>query len=188
MNSNSFLILLLFLSFLGMESCTQKFTKKNESVSKLNLDSEQADSVTISYSSDGFLKAKLRGKKFVHEMEGTQPYIELKDGLHMTFYNPGNIVASNITCRRGRYFEKSNNVLLRDSVLIINEKKEELRTEELIWNEVSQKFFTEKKVTIKTPTQIIYGEGMEANKEFSHYKILKCSGILAVKKNAIPTP
>jgi len=41
-------------------------------------------------------------------------------------------------------------------------------------------------VRIITASQIIYGDGMEANQDFTHYKILNPKGIIAVKKGAIP--
>ena len=55
----------------------------------------------------------------------------------------------------------------------------------LIWNEKIQKFYTDKFVTITTPTQIIYGDGLESNQNFSDYTILKVKGVFGVNKSTI---
>jgi LPS export ABC transporter protein LptC len=180
------LFLLLIISFSLLFSCKGNLEKINAKVDKASLDTEKADSVTLFYSNNGLMKAKLQAKTFVHAMENAEPYVEMKDGLKVTFYDANHEVTSMLTARRGRYFEKNNNVLLRESVLVTNNKKEELHTDELIWNEKSKLFFTEKAVRIITASQIIYGDGMEANQDFTHYKILNPKGIIAVKKGAIP--
>ena len=182
---NKFVYYLLIL-FFSINACKDNLHKTNTVVDKSAMDTEKADSVTILYSNKGKLKAKLQAKTFIHVLENTEPYVEMKDSLKMIFFGDNKEVTSTITALRGRYFEANNNVLLRDSVKIINNKNEELHTSELVWNEASKQFFTEKFVTIKTPTQIIFGDGMEANQDFSYYKILNPKGIIAIKKDKIP--
>jgi LPS export ABC transporter protein LptC len=176
----------LFFITLGFFGCKSNLEKVNTLIDKSALDTEKADSVTLLYSNNGNIKAKLQSKTFIHAMENTVPYVEMKDGLIITFFDDQQIVTSILTAKRGRYFEANNNVLLRDSVVVTNAKKEELLTEELVWNEQSKMFFTEKAVTIKTATQIIYGDGMEANQDFTHYKILNPKGIIAINKSKVP--
>jgi LPS export ABC transporter protein LptC len=178
--------ILILASCCVLLSCKDSFQKVNGKIDKSVLDTEKADSVTLFYSNNGFLKAKLQAKTFIHEMENTQPYVEMKDGLRITFYDANQQVTSTLISKRGRYFEKNNNVLLRDSVVVTNAKKDMLQTQELIWNEASQKFFTEKHVTITTATQIIDGDGMEANQDFTYYKILNPTGIISVNSSKVP--
>jgi LPS export ABC transporter protein LptC len=167
-------------------ACKSNLEKINTIIDKQEMDTEKADSVTVLYSSNGTVKAKLQAKTFVHVSENTQPYAEMKNGLKVLFYDANHSVVNTLTAKRGRYFEKNNNVLLRDSVFVKNSKNEELRTEELIWNEQSQLFFTEKHVTITTATQIISGDGMEANQDFSHYKIINPTGIISINRGSVP--
>ncbi len=179
-------IICLLLCFCISISCKNKLQKVNTKLDKSSLDTEKADSVTLVYSNNGYRKAVLQAKTFVHETQGSQPFVEMKDGLQINILDADNKVTSHITSNRGRYFEKNNNVLLRDSVKIINAKKEVLTTDELIWNEESKLFFTEKMVTIVTATQMIIGDGMEANQDFSRYKIFNPHGVIAVKKAGLP--
>lgn len=150
------------------------------------LNTERADSVTIIYSKDGFTKAQMFAKTFNHVQDAKPPYIEMRNGLRVLFYDDNMQVQSTLNAKYGRYFEQNGNVLVRDSVVVYNIKKEQLNTEELVWNEKLQKFFTEKFVKITTPTQVIYGDGLESNQNFSDYTILNVKGIIGINKKSLP--
>jgi LPS export ABC transporter protein LptC len=173
------------LASLVFVSCGPNLKKGSTLADKSILDTEKADSVTIFYSNNGHTKAKLMGTKFQHIINAQPAYVEMSEGIQVTFYNDNNGITSVLTAKRGRYFENNSNVLVRENVIVRNERKEELHTEELIWNEQLQKFFTEKAVQIKTPTQILYGDGMEANQDFTEYTILHPKGVIQVANNAI---
>jgi hypothetical protein len=55
-----------------------------------------------------------------------------------------------------------------------------LQTEELFWSPKDKKIYTDKFVIITTPTEIIKGEGLVANEDFSYYEIQKPTGIIAL--------
>jgi LPS export ABC transporter protein LptC len=179
-------IVFLFIVIV-LAACTNNMQSVNAIVDKQSLDTESADSVTLYFSTNGFTKAVLRSKTFKHVLNAQPPYVDMSNGLRVEFYNEAGQPTSVLTAKRGRYFEADNNVLVRDSVTITNkEKGETLTTEELIWNDKKQLFFTEKYVTITTPTQIIHGDGMEANQDFTYYKIINPNGVIAVEKANLP--
>ena len=82
-------------------------------------------------------------------------------------------------------YETQRDFIVWDSVHIVSAKGEELRTEELIWNESAEKFFTEKDVQITTANEILYGTGMEANRDFTWYRILNPKGSVQVDKSEV---
>jgi len=167
-------------------SCKNDLKKMQQTIDRSMLNTERADSVTIIYSKEGITKAQLFAKTFNHVQDAKPPYIEMKNGIRVLFYNDSMNLQSTLLAKYGRYFEQSGNVLVRDSVVVYNIKKEQLNTEELIWNEKLQKFYTDKFVKITTPTQIIYGNGLESNQNFSDYTILKMKGIIGVNKSSLP--
>ncbi len=167
-------------------SCKNDLKKIHQTIDRSMLNTERADSVTIIYSKEGITKAQLFAKTFNHVQDAKPPYIEMKNGIKVLFYNDSMNLQSTLLAKYGRYFEQSGNVLVRDSVVVYNIKKEQLNTEELIWNEKLQKFYTDKFVKITTPTQIIYGNGLESNLNFSDYTILKMKGIIGVNKSSLP--
>jgi LPS export ABC transporter protein LptC len=71
---------------------------------------------------------------------------------------------------------------VKNDVIVVNIKGDTLRTELLIWDEKTNKINTNEAVKITTPDEIIYGDGLESNTEFSQYKIFKIKGIISLKK------
>ncbi len=181
-------ILWLLLSVMLLQSCKTDLKKIDVLLDKSILNTERAEDVTILYSKNGHTSARLSTKKFSHNQSANPSYIEMMNGLKVEFFDDSLKVQSTMTAKYGKYFEKNGNVLVRDSVIITNIKNERLQTEELVWNEKTRKFFTEKFVTITTPTQIIYGDGLESNQSFSEYKIVNIKGMVGVQKSAMPLP
>lgn len=175
-----------FLLLFANSACHNDVKKMKETLDKGMVNVERAEEVTIIYSKEGSTKAKLFTKKFHHIQNVDPSYIEMNNGLKVEFYNDSLQVQSTLTAKYGKYFEQNGNVLVRDSVVVTNIKKEQLNTEELVWNEKLQKFYTEKFVKITTPTQIIYGDGLESNQNFSEYKITNIKGMIGITANALP--
>jgi LPS export ABC transporter protein LptC len=148
---------------------------------------ERGEDVTILYSENGYTKAKLFAHSFYQKNDIKPPFVEMKDGLRVDFFDNLSNITSTLTAKYGRYFESKGNVLVKDSVVVRNDKGETLHTEELIWNEKMGKFFTDKQVKVNTPTQIIFGDGLEANQDFSVYEIKNVKGTILVDKNRVPT-
>jgi len=167
-------------------SCKNDIQQLKATLDKSIVNVERAEDVTIIYSKDGATKATLFTSHFTHIQNVDPSYIEMKKGLKVEFYNDSLQVQSTLTAKYGKYFEQNGNVLVRDSVVVTNLKKEQLNTEELVWNEKLQKFYTEKFVKITTPTQIIYGDGLESNQNFSEYKIINIKGMIGVTTNSLP--
>lgn len=177
---------LLAMMIILFSACKNDMKKIQETIDRSMLNTEHADSVTIIYSKEGSTKAQMFAKTFNHVQDAKPPYIEMKQGLKVLFYDDSMQVQSTLHAKYGKYFEQNGNVLVRDSVVVYNIKKEQLNTEELVWNEKLQKFYTQKFVTITTPTQIIYGDGLESNQNFSDYTILNVKGIIGVNKSTLP--
>ncbi len=147
---------------------------------------ERGEDVTILYSENGYTKAKLFAHSFFQKKDITPPFVEMKDGLRVDFFNEAAVMQNTLTAKYGRYYESKGNVLVKDSVVVKNVKGETLETEELIWNEKLGKFYSDKQVKVTTPTQIIYGDGLEANQDFSQYQIKNVKGVISVDKNRVP--
>lgn len=178
---------LFIISFLSVfTSCKPDLKQVDKTLDRSLLNSEKAEDVTIYYSKEGHTKAELKTPVFRHMQQNNPPYVEMPAGLQVTFFDEDLKITSILTSKYGKLFEHNNNVLVRDSVVVKNFKGEMLQTEELVWNEKLQKFFTEKFVKITTPTQVIYGAGLESNQQFTEYKITNVSGIIGVENKSIP--
>jgi len=174
-------ILLLFLF-----SCGNNTKEINELTGKTAMQEDKAYGVTIIYSENAHVKARLFATEFIHNEAAKPPYYDAKKGLKMEFYDDSTNVESTLTAKYARYYEQEGNILIRDSIVIVNKKGEQLQTEELVYNQKLKEFYTEKPVKITTPTQVLYGDGLEANEDFSRYEIKNIKGMFAVNKSSVP--
>lgn len=147
---------------------------------------DKAKGVTFLYSQDGNVKMRIFAREFVRNNNAKRPYIDMNKGLKMEFFDDSGKISDVLTADSSRYYEAQRDFIVWDSVQIISKKGEKLNTDELIWNESAQKFFTEKAVTITTNNEILYGEGMEANRDFTWYRILNPKGSVQVDKGEVP--
>lgn len=147
---------------------------------------DRGEDVTIIYSERGKVKARFFSHEYIGNDDAKPPYMEGRKGIKVEFFNDSGVIQSTLTAKYARYYEQQNNVLVRDSVVVTNIKGETLNTQELVWNQKAGKFFTEKPVRITTATQQVFGDGMEANQDFSTYKITNFKGTLDVKKSEMP--
>ena len=146
----------------------------------------RAEDVTIINSKNGKVTMRAYAKEFVRNNSAHPAYIDMNGKLKAEFYSDSGVVEHVLTADSSRYYEAEGNVLVWDSVEVVTTKGERLSTSELIWNAGAQKFFTEKPVTIKTATELIHGNGMEANSDFSRYQIMQPKGTVQVKKGEVP--
>lgn len=147
---------------------------------------DRAEDVVIILSQHGIVQGRLFAKEFIRNDAIKPPYIDLKKDLKLEVFGDSLRLTSLLTAKYARYYEESGNFRVRDSIVVRNPKGERLTTEELVWNQKLQKFYTDKPVQIRTGTQIIFGEGMEANQDFSWYQIKSITGTIQVNKADVP--
>lgn len=167
-------------------SCKNDPEEINDLVSKNAPKVDKAEDVSIIYSEKGRTKIRMFAKEFIRNEVATPPYTDMQNGLKVEFFNDSTQIETILTALYGRFYEKEGNVLIRDSVVVINKKGDTLRTEELVWHQGAGKIYTEKFVRINTPDQIMFGDGLEANEDFTWYRILKPKGIVKVEKEKMP--
>jgi LPS export ABC transporter protein LptC len=107
---------------------------------------------------------------------------EFPKGIYLEFYDPDGHLESTLRANEAFYFKKENQWRGRGKVEVKNiEKNEQLNTEELFWKPDKEKIFTEKFVTIRQQSDVIYGQGLEAKQDMSDYVIKKPEGEFAVE-------
>lgn len=154
--------------------------KVKQVTKKDTLPLEVARDIEVIYSDSGEVQAKLTGPLMEHYV-GESPYIELPEGVHMEFFDSQMNVESELTSKYAISYENEKKMEARNDVVVINKKGEKLKTELLIWEEKTQKIYTPEFVTITTEDEIIYGDGFEANQDFTKYKIMNIKGTIKIK-------
>jgi LPS export ABC transporter protein LptC len=171
------LYLLAFVVLVFFTACENDLAKVEKIPTlEVSLPIETSKEVEIIYSDSAVVRARLTSPELKF-YKVAKPYREMPKGLLVEFYAPGLILESTLKAKFGRKYENQGLVEVRDSVVVVNKKGERLDTEKLIWNEKTGKIYTDKFVRIQTNNEVIFGEGLVANQNFSSYKIFKIKGV-----------
>ena len=147
---------------------------------------DRAEDITGIYSKNGKVKARLFAHEYIKNEAAKPPYTDLNTGIKVEFYNDSGTVQNILTADSCRVYDAEGNVLMWGNVQIVTLKGEQLNTEELVWNNNAQKIFTERPVKITTSGEVLYGNGLEANQDFSWYQITNPKGSVQVQKGELP--
>ncbi len=142
----------------------------------------ESDNVEINLSQSTITKVIMKGKKQLQHQNGD---IEFPEGIEVTFFDELGEKTSILTAQKGFKTAKENVYRANGDVVVRNlEKQETLRTEELFWNPETAKIYTNKFVTVQTPTELIQAEGLTAPQDFSTYEFTKAKeGKFEIQEN-----
>ncbi len=175
-----YVLALLFVSTL-FSACENDIEEVNLITSYKKLPAESGKNVLIIYSDSARIKMKLKAEQLDH-YDGENAYVEFPKGINVFFYNDKNKLESNLKANYAIRYEKSNMMEAKNNVVVINDKGEKLNTEHLFWDEKKELIYSDVFVKITTKDEIIMGEGLESNQNFSKYKFKKIKGTINVKQ------
>lgn len=141
---------------------------------------ESATDIRILYSDSGVVKVEVKAP-LLQRFDAENPYTEMPKGVNALFYDESLQVTSRLKADYAIRFDRELRMEARKNVVVVNSKGEKLETEHLIWDERDQKLKSEAFVKITTEEEVIYGNGFEANQDFSRYRIFNIKGIISVK-------
>lgn len=180
-SKNSRIVLAYIAISLAFTACENDIEQVNLITSKKKIPSESGKNVLIVYSDSARIKMKLNAAQLDH-YDGENAYVEFPKGVNVFFYNDQNKLESNLKANYAIRYEKSNMMEAKNNVIVINNKGEKLNTEHLFWDEKKEQIYSDVFVKITTKTEIIMGEGLESNQDFSKYKFKKIKGTINVKQ------
>lgn len=155
-----------------IESLSQK---KNEPVSR-------GKNVELIYSEKSNVKINITAPLMEEYGLEDNKYMEMKEGIKVLFYDSLMNVSSTLTANYAINRMAEKIMEAKDNVVVVNDSGDVLHTEHLIWLQDSSKIYTDEFVKITTADEIIMGEGMEANQDFTKWKIHKIKGIINIKE------
>jgi len=131
--------------------------------------------VSIFISTDGKMTAKLMAPLMRKYLLDSGRMVEFPNTLKVDFYKDSLHIESKLSADYANYKEQENKVFLKDNVIVYNVLGDTLWCKEMIWDQVTNKFTTDKDVIVKqhNPIAKIYGKGFEANQDLSDIHIFK---------------
>lgn len=123
-----------------------------------------------------------------YDKNQSEPFIFFPKKIKIIFYNQQQIPTSTLSAHQAVYFTKTQKAYLKYNVNFINDKHEHLITENIVWNQSTGKITTDQPIQIITPTQIIKGNGIECEEDFSNYTIKNITGIIQINDSTNTKP
>jgi LPS export ABC transporter protein LptC len=162
-------------------SCENDMAKVKLLSNKGAVPVESASNVKILYSDSAKLQTEITASEMYHFTTDSS-YIEMPLGLKAIVYDDQGGVKSRISADYGINYEHEQRMEVRKNVVVINEKGDQLNTEQLVWDQKEAKLRSKEFVKITTKDEIIFGTGLEANEDFTKYTIFNIKGTLSLNK------
>lgn len=166
------------LLFSGFFACDAALKREHQTYTQDDTQVEIGRDVEILYSDSAIVRVRITAPTMLNYTERDEPRQEFPDGIKVEFLTSTLSVRSTLTAKSAVREQNQGLVTTRDSVVLTTVQQEKLETEELIWNEKTEKITTEKFVKVTKPGEVIYGFGLEANQDFSFWKITVPKGVI----------
>lgn len=171
-NTKGFIIFAI-ISVSVLSSCDDKFKPTQTNINTEDAPSQESWNSTVVFSDSGYTKAILKaGHISVYSGKG---YTLIDSGAVVDFYKD-RVKVSTLEGRKGKIDDRTKDIEIYDSVVVVNNEGSELKTQKLLWTNKTQKVSSDQFVSIKTPSEIIEGVGFESDQNLKNYKIYKVSG------------
>lgn len=139
----------------------------------------EMENVELHHSDAEKVKLKLQAKLVYEFQNGDR---EFPKGLYLEFYDEFGQMTSTLRANHAFFFKDKNQWRGQGNVEVKNVlNDEQLNTEELFWKPTEEKIFTDKFVTIRQQSDVMYGDGLEAKQDLSLHKILNPKGTFRVE-------
>lgn len=135
----------------------------------------------ITYTDSGRITLEIRAGR-IDRFPGEHPLDTFSGGIEVISYDDRGNFESQINAEHAVNLPEKKLMIARDSVRLRNYEGKLLETELLTWDDNTGMIYTDKFVTITTPTEILYGYGLNAKQDFSFYEILDIRGTIIVEE------
>jgi LPS export ABC transporter protein LptC len=174
----SFLLLLFFAA------CENDIAVVNSITSAMEkqLPLESGKNVEVLYSDSAVVRAKLT-TPVMDRYTGKKNFMEMPKGMLIIFYNNLGLEENRLKADYGIVHDNDKGpekMEAKRHVLVINAKGDKLETEHLTWNANTKEIYTDEFVKITTKEEVIWGDGLKANQDFSKYEILHPKGVFPI--------
>lgn len=114
---------------------------------------------------------------------GREPYREFRKGIDITTYQDDSMstVNANLTANYAIYYENRRLWEAKGDVVVIKADGTELYTQQLFWNSMTKRIYSNVDTKIVKGTDVFFGEGFESDEDLKQWKFRRMSGRMFVK-------
>lgn len=171
-------ILILLFSLLAFASCENSIEELQRVKAMNEPGIETAENVEVLYSDSAVVRVNIKAPKMTYKNTLDNPERIFSGGVKMNFFDALRQPTSYLVAESATRYESTGKVVLRKGVKIWNMKNERLETEELVWDELSEKAYSKAFVKIFQGDEVLMGYDLVSNMDFSEWELKRVSGIV----------
>ena len=170
-------ILFIAICFASCSNSDQEIKELEEYQGPL----QDAVNIEIVHSDSALIIVKLTAPEQLTFASGDQEYPR---GIYIEFYDKDTgALSTTLQGNSGYFYQKDNLYRVYGDVRVHSlSKNQKLNTEELFWSPKDEKIYSERFVTIESDGEIIKGEGLTSNQDFTSYRINNPTGRISIEE------
>ncbi len=176
------LISIMLIGIAFFNSCSGNDEKAELLVDENIYPDQILKDVEILYSTKGEVQFKLIAP-ILKQYSGKEAYNEMPEGVDIEIFDSALQVTTKLTSNYAIDLSYADKMEAKYDVVVVNDKGEQLNTEHLVWNKKTSEITSDVFVKITTETQVLMGDGLIANQDFTNYRILKPRGIINIEND-----
>ncbi len=162
-------------------ACQQSDVQKTEAFAdRQTVPVLEVDSVTTLISDSGVVRYRISAPMWQIYDKAEPSYWEFVQGIYLEEFDEDLRVQASLRSDYARYLDKDERWELNGRVHALNEKGEMFDTELLIWEQKTERVFSDSAITITRDSSVIYGIGFVSNQTMTNYTILNPTGYFTV--------
>lgn len=170
-----YISLISLIGFLIISGCQKKNEETVANIEEIEYPDQEGWNSTVTSSKNGIVGAII---EYGHMQRfKKRKIVEFDSGIVVDFYDEQGVHASNLTSKKGRLDEATNNIEAFGNVVVVSDTGITLKTERLRWDNSIEKIVSNDYVTIVTAEQdTFYGNGFESDQNLENWHITGFSG------------
>ncbi|BAV95358.1 hypothetical protein JBKA6_1345 [Ichthyobacterium seriolicida] len=159
-------------------SCENNIEEIDKIIDISEMRTNYAKSLNLVYTDSGRVKVRFKTPEVIAFDKKEEPYREFPKGIEVSVFNDEVEGAANfIKSNYAKEYTTKGFLELKSNVIIINSKGDTIYTEELFWDRVTKKIYSEDLVKISSKNETLIGKnGFEAPDDMSTYNLKGISG------------
>ena len=158
-------------------SC-EKSDEGTESVNYDTLMTEQSENLSIVMSENGRKSYFFKTPLLEGYTLGKDPYREFRRGIHITTYQDDSMMTVNSTlvANYAIYYENRKLWEAKGDVVVEKEDGTRLYTQQLFWNSMTKRIYSNVDTKIVKGADVFFGEGFESDEELRQWRFRRMTG------------
>lgn len=185
--ASKWLMLLLPVFFWSCENDLKKV--QQISSREVNKPVETTIGVDVIYSDSAKVKARMTAPLMLNytETKKVKPYYEMPKGVKIDFYDSKQKLISTVTAEYAITKNLNKIIELHRNVVVVNDKGDTFKSEELIWDQTGKRFYSNQFSTLtRTDGNTISGSTFRCNEDLSSPEFGQAIGIVNVNQGINP--